>query len=204
MVIRGGKWEPLGDVLSGVAPGAVSDGFKAIFKYGSATRQTASQLNANTVTMMTGTFGGTYVEVGADLATVLDDGDSLRLLPVVRRGSVQGIADILFLKGVDAGIFRSDTLDYLESKGYASNVKKQLSYILRLYNEEMHVVAPPGTEADPHARQPRRQDGCRRSSRRRHVRDRDQCLRAARHQAASGARLEQGLPAIANAGDPGQ
>jgi branched-chain amino acid transport system substrate-binding protein len=138
----GTKVELFGNVLSGVDPGAVSDGFKAIFKYGSATRQTASQLNANTVTMMTGTFGGTYVEVGSDLATVLDDGDNLRLLPVVGRGSVQGIADILFLKGVDAGIVRSDTLDYLESKGYASNVKKQLSYILRLYNEEMHVVAP--------------------------------------------------------------
>jgi branched-chain amino acid transport system substrate-binding protein len=138
----GTKVELFGNVLSGVDPGAVSDGFKAIFKYGSATRQTASQLNANTVTMMTGTFGGTYVEVGTDLATVLDDGDNLRLLPVVGRGSVQGIADILFLKGVDAGIVRSDTLDYLESKGYASNVKKQLSYILRLYNEEMHVVAP--------------------------------------------------------------
>jgi branched-chain amino acid transport system substrate-binding protein len=142
MRFTGGRLEQFGNVLSGIDPGAVSDGFKAIFKYGSATRQTASQLNANTVTMMTGTFGGTYVEVGADLATVLDDGDSLRLLPVVGRGSVQGIADILFLKGVDAGIFRSDTLDYLESKGYASNVKKQLSYILRLYNEEMHVLAP--------------------------------------------------------------
>ena len=142
MRFTGGKWERFGDVLSGVDAGAVSEGFKAIFKYGSATRQTASQLNANTVTMMTGTFGGTYVQVGADLATVLDDGDNLRLLPVVGRGSVQGIADILFLKGVDAGIVRSDTLDYLESKGYANNITKQLSYILRLYNEEMHVLAP--------------------------------------------------------------
>jgi branched-chain amino acid transport system substrate-binding protein len=37
---------------------------------------------------------------------------------------------------------RSDTLDYLEANGYANNVKNQLGYLLRLYNEEMHVVAP--------------------------------------------------------------
>jgi TRAP-type uncharacterized transport system substrate-binding protein len=74
--------------------------------------------------------------------TVLDDGENLRVLSVVGRGSVQSVADILFLKGVDLGIVRSDTLDYRERKGYAANIKKQLNYIIKLYNEEMHVVAP--------------------------------------------------------------
>lgn len=142
MRFTNGKWERFGDVLSGIDPGAVSESFKAIFRYGSATRQTAKEVNTNTVTLMTGNFGGTYVQVGADLATVLDNGDELRVLPVVGRGSVQGIADILFLKGVDTGIIRSDTLDYLEANGYANNIKSQLNYLIRLYNEEMHVVAP--------------------------------------------------------------
>src|SRR5262249_28925569 len=105
------------------------------------TRQTAGELNANTVTMMTGSFGGTYVQVGADLAAVLDDGANFRLLPIVGRGSVQAIADILFLKGVDAGIVRKDTLAYLERKGYADNIRNQLGYVSKLYNEEMHVLA---------------------------------------------------------------
>jgi TRAP-type uncharacterized transport system substrate-binding protein len=64
------------------------------------------------------------------------------VLPIIGRGSVQSVADILFLKGVDVGIVRSDTLDYLEEKGYANNIKKQFAYITKLYNEEMHVVAP--------------------------------------------------------------
>ncbi len=55
---------------------------------------------------------------------------------------MQGVADILFLKGVDLGIVRSDTLDYLEKKGYANNIKKQFTFITKLYNEEMHVLAP--------------------------------------------------------------
>jgi TRAP-type uncharacterized transport system substrate-binding protein len=72
---------------------------------------------------------------------VLDNGDDLRVLPIVGRGSVQSVADILYLKGVDIGIVRSDTLDYLEKKGIASNLKQQFTYITKLYNEEMHVVA---------------------------------------------------------------
>jgi branched-chain amino acid transport system substrate-binding protein len=142
MQFSGGRWEHIGPVRSGIDPGAVSDGFKAIFRYGSATRQTAGQQNANTVTMMTGSFGGTYVQIGADLASVLDDGANFRLLPVVGRGSVQAVADILFLKGVDVGIVRKDTLAYLERKGYANNIHKQLAYVAKLYNEEMHVLAP--------------------------------------------------------------
>jgi TRAP transporter TAXI family solute receptor len=125
-----------------VDPASVSDGLKAIFSYGKGTKAIKDRLNANTVTVMSGTIGGTYVQFGADLASVLDDGDDMRVLPIIGRGSVQSIADILFLKGVDVGIMRADTLDYLEKKGYTGNIKNQFTYITKLYNEEMHVVAP--------------------------------------------------------------
>ena len=125
-----------------VDPATVSEGLRAIFQYGNGDKDTADRLNANTVTLMTGTIGGTYVQIGADLESVLDDGENLRILSIVGRGSVQSVADILFLKGVDLGIVRSDTLDYLERKGYAANVKSKFNYITKLYNEEMHVVAP--------------------------------------------------------------
>ena len=81
-------------------------------------------------------------QIGADLESVLDDGENLRILSIVGRGSVQSVADILYLKGVDLGIVRSDTLDYLEKKGFANNIKGQFTYITKLYNEEVHVVAP--------------------------------------------------------------
>ena len=125
-----------------VDPGQVSEGLKAIFSYGHATSSIKDRLNANTVTLMSGTIGGTYVQIGADLSSALDDGDKLRVLSIVGRGSVQGIADVLYLRGVDLGIVRSDTLDFLEKKGIATNIKSQLTYVTKLYNEEMHVVAP--------------------------------------------------------------
>jgi branched-chain amino acid transport system substrate-binding protein len=146
--VVGEFFEPFGPVLSGVNPGAVSEGFKTIFQYGSgAAHQTAARLNKNTVTMMTGTLGGTYEEIGADLATVLDDGDNLRVLPALGRGSVQGVADVLYLKGVDVGIVRADTLDYLERNGYAPNIRPQFAYITKLFNEEMHIIAPKSVDS---------------------------------------------------------
>src|SRR5205807_2979511 len=120
-------------------PAKVSDSLKAIFKFGSVSTKKA--LNANTVTLLTGTIGGTYVQFGADLASVLDDDGNLRVLPIIGRGSVQSVADILFLKGVDLGIVRADTLDYLEKKGFANNIKKQFTYVTKLYNEEMYVIS---------------------------------------------------------------
>jgi TRAP transporter TAXI family solute receptor len=122
-------------------PGQVSESLKAIFQLGAGSASTRQSLNSNTVTLISGTIGGTYVQFGADLASVLDDGNRLRVLPIIGRGSVQSIADILFLKGVDLGIVRSDTLDYLEKKGFAKDIKKQFAYVTKLYNEEMHVIA---------------------------------------------------------------
>jgi TRAP transporter TAXI family solute receptor len=126
-------------------PAKVSDSLKAIFQFGSA--QTKQALNANTVTLITGTIGGTYVQIGADLASVLDDGNKLRVLPIVGRGSVQSVADILFLQGVDIGIVRADTLDYLERKGFAKDIKRQFTYVTKLYNEEMQVIAPKAVQS---------------------------------------------------------
>src|SRR6201984_1141638 len=126
-------------------PAKVSDSLRAIFQFGSA--QTKQALNANTVTLITGTIGGTYVQIGADLASLLDSGNQLRVLPIVGRGSVQSVADILFLQGVDLGIVRADTLDYLEKKGFAHDIKKQFTYVTKLYNEEMQVIAPKPTKS---------------------------------------------------------
>src|ERR1043165_4222263 len=124
---------------AGLDPAKVSDSLKAIFQFGSV--QTKQALNANTVTLISGTIGGTYVQFGADLASVLDDGNKLRVLPIVGRGSVQSVADILFLQGVDLGIVRADTLDYLEKKGFAKDIKKQFTYVTKLYNEAMYVIS---------------------------------------------------------------
>ena len=137
-----GRWTKFGPVRSGIDPGAVSDSLKTIFRYGTAKRDLSNRLNANTVSLMTGSFGSTYAQMGADLASVLNDGLNLRILPVMGSGSVQAVADILLLKGVDVGIVRKDTLAYLERKDFADNIRNQFVYVAKMFNEEMHVLAP--------------------------------------------------------------
>jgi hypothetical protein len=62
-------------------------------------------LNTNTVSVMTG-FCSTYRD-RRDLGSVLDNGEPR--VAGSRRGSAQAVADILLLRGVDAGIVRRDT-----------------------------------------------------------------------------------------------
>jgi uncharacterized protein len=103
--------------------------------------QWKAKLNANTVSIIAGSPEETYLDITHDLAVVLND-DNLRILPIVGLGGAQNIRDVLYLKGVDMGITSSQMLRYFASTGELSTALDQrLTYITRLYPEEMHVVA---------------------------------------------------------------
>ncbi len=102
------------------------------------------RVNAGTVGIVSGGITGTYIRIAAALAAVLDNGDTLRVLPLVGKGSVQNIADILFLKGVDIGIVQSDVLAYIKRERLYPGADKSIQYITKLYNEEVHILAGKG------------------------------------------------------------
>jgi TRAP transporter TAXI family solute receptor len=89
--------------------------------------------------LMAGGPGGTYIRIAADLAAVLDDGESLRILPIVGRGSVQNVADLLYTRGVDLAIVQSDVLAQMRRQTMFPN-QAALQYIAKLYEEEVHVL----------------------------------------------------------------
>jgi TRAP transporter TAXI family solute receptor len=99
----------------------------------------ADRMNAGVVSVISGGVNGTYVRIAAEMANVLDNGDNLRVLPIIGRGSAQNIRDLLFLKGVDIGIVQMDAREALGPE--AAEGRRQLEYIARLYNEEIHVIA---------------------------------------------------------------
>jgi len=99
------------------------------------------RMNANTVTVISGTPGGTYFRMASDLAFVLDDGDNLRILPVLGKGAGQNAYDIRFLKGIDLGFVRTDTLQQLREDKRLSNIERHITYVARLFNDELHVIA---------------------------------------------------------------
>ncbi len=102
-----------------------------------------SRANSGTVGVISGGIDGTYVRIAADLATVLDDADRLRILPVLGKGSVQNIADIIHLRGIDVGIVQSDALAYVLREQMFPGVASRVNYIAKLYDEEIHVLARP-------------------------------------------------------------
>jgi uncharacterized protein len=102
------------------------------------------ELNANTVTIVSGNPNGAYLYFAYDMSAVLDDGDKLRILPVIGKGGGQNTKDILYLRGVDMGITQSNILRYYNKTGEVGrNIQNRLRYITRLYNEEMHLLVAP-------------------------------------------------------------
>jgi TRAP transporter TAXI family solute receptor len=99
------------------------------------------QVNRGTVGIITGAITGTYARIATDLSAVLDRGDELRILPIIGKGSVQNITDILYLRGVDVGIVQSDVLHYVSNNGTYPDIGNRIGFITKLYNEEIHVLA---------------------------------------------------------------
>ncbi len=103
--------------------------------------QWKAKLNANTVAIVAGSPEETYLDITHDLAVVLND-DNLRLLPIVGLGGAQNIRDVLYLRGVDVGLTSTQMLRYFASTGeLGAGLETRLTYIARLFSEEMHVVA---------------------------------------------------------------
>lgn len=99
------------------------------------------RLNQNTVAIVTGAPSGTYLQVAYDMSAVLDAGNDLRVLPVIGKGSVQNLRDVLYLKGVDMGIAQTTDLNRLKAED--PSIGSRLVYMTKLYNEELHVLARP-------------------------------------------------------------
>jgi uncharacterized protein len=118
------------------SPGPSSSGFAGY----------VARANANVVGIVSGGVDGTYIRIAADLSAVLDDSDRLRVLPIVGKGSLQNIADIMFLRGVDIGIVQSDALTYAKRGQLYPGVETVVQYIAKLYDEEVHLLAGSGVE----------------------------------------------------------
>ncbi|MER2269202.1 transporter, partial [Methylobacterium oxalidis] len=103
-------------------------------------------MNANTVSVITGTPGGTYFRIGADIAFVLNDGDRIRVLPILGKGAGENAYDLRFLKGVDLGFVRADTLDQLRQDKRLKDVEQRIHYVAKLFNDELHVIGPKGID----------------------------------------------------------
>jgi TRAP transporter TAXI family solute receptor len=100
----------------------------------------AERANRGLVEVMTGGVTGSSARMAEDLADVLDDGATRRVLPVIGKGSLQDLVDLKALRGVDFAIVQSDVLEHVKA-ARALGIESSLTYVAKLYNEEFHLLA---------------------------------------------------------------
>jgi TRAP transporter TAXI family solute receptor len=94
-----------------------------------------------TVGIITGGLDSTAIQIASDLSRAFDDGVNLRIVPIVGKGSLQNISDLLNLRGVDIAILQSDVMAYFKRTNRIPGLENRMRYVTKLYSEEFHVLA---------------------------------------------------------------
>lgn len=98
-------------------------------------------INAWTVGLAGGLLEGAPIRFASEMARVVDDGDNLHVLPVVTRGPTENVNSLLYLRGIDAAIINSDSLD--EYKNQVPDIQRKITYVLNLFPSELHLFVRP-------------------------------------------------------------
>jgi hypothetical protein len=84
---------------------------------------------------------GISVRMAEELARATSDGTTRRVLPIIGLGAQQNIMDFKLLPSVDVAILQTDVLDYAKQEKLAPGIESWMTYISRLFNEEVHLIA---------------------------------------------------------------
>jgi TRAP-type uncharacterized transport system substrate-binding protein len=125
------------------APGPKAKAPLAPIKPAIAEQAHKDRINAWTLGLAAGRLEGAPLVFAAELARVLDDGDNMRVLPIVTRGPFDNVYDLLYLRGVDAAIVYGDVLDHFKSKPEFANAWRRINYLLNLFPSEAHLFVRP-------------------------------------------------------------
>jgi len=99
------------------------------------------KINEWTLGLAGGLLEGAPIRLATEIARVVNDGENLHVLPIVKRGPTENLNGLLFLKGVDMAIINSDSLE--EYKQQLPDVSRRITYILNLFPSELHVFVRP-------------------------------------------------------------
>jgi TRAP-type uncharacterized transport system substrate-binding protein len=105
--------------------------------------ENVSRVNAWTIGIVGGLLEGSFLRFAAELGKSLDDGENMRVLPIVSYGAVENVNDLLYLKGVDIAITNADVFSEFKKQKRASNIEKRINYISPMFVSEVHIYARP-------------------------------------------------------------
>jgi TRAP-type uncharacterized transport system substrate-binding protein len=99
------------------------------------------RMNQWTVGLAAGLPDGGFVRFASEMARTMDDGDNMRLIPMVTRGTTTNIADLLYLRGVDVAITYADAFDFYSKQTGLSNINDRIRYVMRFFISDVHIYA---------------------------------------------------------------
>jgi TRAP-type uncharacterized transport system substrate-binding protein len=103
--------------------------------------QIRNRLNAWALGLAGGLLEGAPIHFATEIARVVNDGGTMHVLPIVTRGPTENVNDLLYLKGVDAAIINSDSLD--EYKSQVPQIQQRITYVMSLFPSELHIFVRP-------------------------------------------------------------
>lgn len=106
-----------------------------------AASQNAVVVNRGVVELETGRADDVSVRMAQEIAGVIDDGATRRVVAVLGKGPLQNLIDLKYLRGIDLAIVPSDVLAYAREHQLVPGLETSLTYIAKLYNEEFHLLA---------------------------------------------------------------
>ncbi len=101
----------------------------------------AGVVNRGVVELEAADAGDVSVPIAADIASIIDDGATRRIVPVIGKGPLQNLTDLRYLRGIDLAIVQADALDYAREQHFLPGLEQSLTYVSKLYNEEFHLLA---------------------------------------------------------------
>jgi TRAP-type uncharacterized transport system substrate-binding protein len=125
----------------GIVPVSAQVAIPRSIQQGGPDAELKERKNAWTVGIVGGLISGTYMRFADEMATVLDDGDNLRVLPIVSYGAASNLDDLLYLRGVDLAITQSDVFEYFRTQRKTPGLEHRVHYVLRLPISELHILA---------------------------------------------------------------
>ncbi len=114
---------------------------QALTQQGNTEAAIKEKRNAWTVGVAGGLMSGSYMTFADELAKALDDGDNMRVLPMVTYGAASNVDDLLYLRGVDVAVTQSDVFEYFKNERKIWNLNNRIHYIIRLPVSEVHILA---------------------------------------------------------------
>jgi uncharacterized protein len=104
--------------------------------------------NEGTLMILGGYPGTTYFNLAHEMAAALAGRDDLGLIAVDAPGGIESLRDFLLLRGVDLALVPENVLDHADATAsLGPRLRERLTYITRLYGEEVHILVGPGADS---------------------------------------------------------